>query len=519
VLVMSSQISMIDNFKTTGVETEEDENNDINLETDDNRPDIGDVDPIARLAAMETYSNDIDDNQSKCQVFYLSNNNCKKVLYAMAVGLQNDMETDVFVNFDDEVYIHATIKKKEYIPELKQLKKEILRRAECNKNIDKIPRPSQWSAMQIQTWLECNPITEEVDVIFIKTEINKFVSLLKLTIKEIKENDNNCVLPTISWNTEIPMLRLIHVFMEEDIKILFHLRNDPMNRSELDGRNSVDAPITFYKAAADRWNDPDFCAESIVCGNTHSDYIASKNLNHDMVKKFTITTPKKVKEKLAVLRSKLITIIGKWTASGNGTGMYDSNVTINNSDDDSSNNNYVNTCCKKQLGDIAHLRVNTIPDYQSDMGNADDRKLFLGSEAPYILYFWDVAYEHDLLRSTLQKIDEAFAARTASSAPSVIQINKKRKSMNSSNSLQSIDTKFTEHLETMNSTGIALSKSLESSKEQFAIIIRQHKHASIIAQISEKQRYFDDRKTKVETLQDKLIEIYDDEDGYAKDQK
>jgi hypothetical protein len=98
--------------------------------------------------------------------------------------------------------------------------------------------------------------------------------------------------------------------------------------------------------------------------------------------------------------------------------------------------------------------------------------------------------------------------------------------MNSSNSLQSIDTKFTEHLETMNSTGIAISKSLESSKEQFAILIRQneisfnqHKRASIIARISEKQRYFDDRKTKVETLQDKLIEIYDDEEGYTKDQK
>jgi hypothetical protein len=216
---------------------------------------------------------------------------------------------------------------------------------------------------------------------------------------------------------------------------------------------------------------------------------------------------------------KLITIIGKWTASGNGTGMYDSNVTINNSDDDSSNNDYVNTHCKKQLGDIAHLRVNTIPDYQSDMGNADDRKLFLGSEAPYILYFWDVAYEHDLLRSTLQKIDEAFAAGTASSAPSVIQINKKRKSMNSSNSLQSMDTKFSEHLETMNSTGIAISKSLESSKEQFEILIRQHKRASIIARISEKQRYYDDRKTKVEMLQDKLIEMYDDEEGYMKDQK
>jgi hypothetical protein len=97
--------------------------------------------------------------------------------------------------------------------------------------------------------------------------------------------------------------------------------------------------------------------------------------------------------------------------------------------------------------------LNTILDYQSDLGEADDQKLSLGTEAPYILYFWDVAYEDDLLRSTC----------TASSALSVIQINKKRKSRNSSNSLQSIDTKFMEHLETMNSMGIAIWSHLKSN--------------------------------------------------------
>jgi hypothetical protein len=125
---MSLQISMIANFKTTDLETDEDDNNktDINLKTGDSWPDVGDGNPIARLAAMEKYSNNIDENQSKCQVYYLSNVNIKKVLYAMAVGLQNDMKTDAFINFDDKVYIHATIKKTGYVPDLKQLKKEII---------------------------------------------------------------------------------------------------------------------------------------------------------------------------------------------------------------------------------------------------------------------------------------------------------------------------------------------------------------------------------------------------------
>jgi hypothetical protein len=78
------------------------------------------------LLQWKTYSNDIDDNQSKCQVSHISNNNIKKVLYAMALGLQNDMKTDACINFDEKVYNHATIKKTGYVPDLKQLKKEII---------------------------------------------------------------------------------------------------------------------------------------------------------------------------------------------------------------------------------------------------------------------------------------------------------------------------------------------------------------------------------------------------------
>jgi hypothetical protein len=36
----------------------------------------------------------------------------------MIVGLQNDIKTGAFINFDDKVYIHATIKKTGYVPVL-----------------------------------------------------------------------------------------------------------------------------------------------------------------------------------------------------------------------------------------------------------------------------------------------------------------------------------------------------------------------------------------------------------------
>jgi hypothetical protein len=65
-------------------------------------------------------------------------------------------------------------------------------------------------------------------MIFFQTEISKFVCLLKLTLKEVKEYDNSRIFYH-QWNTDIPMLRFMHALMKEDIKILFHLQNLPMN--------------------------------------------------------------------------------------------------------------------------------------------------------------------------------------------------------------------------------------------------------------------------------------------------
>jgi hypothetical protein len=136
-------------------------------------------------------------NGSAAQEHYTASGSCKKVLYAMCLGLKS--EIDVEDGDDDgdgskrliylEVYPWRTVRKGEIKPNLKALVDEVKRRSSllvqlqpriAGATLDqhfhqgKIPRANSWSATQCTQWLLHHPITTAADVLFLRHEAHRY---------------------------------------------------------------------------------------------------------------------------------------------------------------------------------------------------------------------------------------------------------------------------------------------------------------------------------------------------------
>ena len=101
-------------------------------------------------------------------------------------------------------------------------------------------------------WLMDNPIRGEDDIRFIRMRVAYHKMLLEQESTVLEEEENR--VSGRDWRGNIPMLRLIHAVIEPDIKTVYLWRNDPMSRSELDARNSVQRNPTAFEMIAERWN-------------------------------------------------------------------------------------------------------------------------------------------------------------------------------------------------------------------------------------------------------------------------
>jgi hypothetical protein len=79
---------------------------------------------------------------------------------------------------------------------------------------------------------------------------------------------------------------------------------------------------------------------------------------------------------------------------------------------------------------LADLRLKLIEVYckfsLSGQGNGEELYKFLGHYQPYVLFFWVVMEEHDMLKTSMQTIDGESAAKSASDTLNVVASGKKK---------------------------------------------------------------------------------------------
>jgi hypothetical protein len=162
------------------------------------------------------------------------------------------------------------------------------------------PKPKQWDRTKMLTWLQEHPITDPVDVQFIKDtvksrrEATDRISATRLLEKDASDKAGQ------AWYGPIPMLRLIMAIIHSDkIRSAFMKQNDISNeRIVLDNQKSVEKrQTTVWELLSFLWNDANFSPVTEFIADLHLDFTHLISIPHSRVSTLSPTTPDKVQEK------------------------------------------------------------------------------------------------------------------------------------------------------------------------------------------------------------------------------
>ena len=181
------------------------------------------------------------------------------------------------------------------------------------------------------------------------------------------------------WDNLIPWMRFIMCFTNDEVKEKFLQRHNPLNRQELDARGSTYEPLDYRHYVAEMFNNPDVVFEVPAMPDIHEDF--------SEVTECPLTVQgigvEEVGKRMQNMKVLLHTMKMQWERSGSGSYMK-----LGEDDD-----NY------QTVDDV----------YQFIDG--DDRKSFLShaQNKVYILFWWDVAYKHQLLSSAMETLGSVVA--------------------------------------------------------------------------------------------------------------
>jgi hypothetical protein len=136
--------------------------------------------------------------------------------------------------------------------------------------------------------------------------------------------------------------------------------------------------------------------------------VSQIDCSHAAVAGLTAATADRIADLFTSMRSKLVTIIKKWEASGQGDGGMDAEEQVDNNADMDINDHEDDNA--NHFGSLAHRPARAL----------DSRAAFLRPGMPsYLLYYWEMAESQQLLTSCLQRLSNRASAADASSAPAV----------------------------------------------------------------------------------------------------
>jgi hypothetical protein len=167
----------------------------------------------------------------------------------------------------------------------------------------------------------------------------------------------------------------------------------------------VHRPKTVFEVIAEMWNSRTYnpVAPPSTC---HIDFQTATDCSFQAVSTLNPATPQKVQDIFASLRSNLFRIIQNWERSGQGEGGTDETEDFDD----------VLDGAVAESGDaIRGLKGRPAR-------TLDSRAAFLYGKPSYLLYFWEIADRHQLLQSSLQRLNESVGASDAFTASSVINV-------------------------------------------------------------------------------------------------
>jgi hypothetical protein len=324
-----------------------------------------------------------------------------KFLYAMTIGLKEVRDDD---EDDDEsgdapvlMDINKDPWKKMKRTDVKAMKPELLAEVyrRCKKGTE--PKATFWTVVKLTERLMKNPILDLVDLAFVRGKVAELMQMHQAVVAEHQD------LFAGRWVAPVPQLRLIMCLIEDDIKPKFLTRNQALTRQQLDGRNSDLRDPTVYELIAARWNSDTF-DPVVPASDVHEDFLEATDCSHAMVDHMTPATATKVKDLISQMRSDLTRIIQRWEQSGQGDGGSLDEITTNDEIDGD------DVAINREFGALAGRTALAL----------ENRAGFLKHLPPYLLILWEMADQHQILYSTLDRLDSAVGAANASSAPSVI---------------------------------------------------------------------------------------------------
>jgi hypothetical protein len=156
------------------------------------------------------------------------------------------------------------------------------------------------------------------------------------------------------------------------------------------------------------WNSRDF-NPTAPASHCHTDFATCIDCSYHLVADLTPATPQKIEDIFTSIRSDLLRIITRWEQSGQGEGGVDADDAPAEDEDAAADDNDVMS--------------NEEPRHMGALTGRPARALnmrysFLNGKPSYLLYYWEVADTHQLLVSSLQRLNNATGATDGSSTPS-----------------------------------------------------------------------------------------------------
>jgi hypothetical protein len=222
------------------------------------------------------------------------------------------------------------------------------------------------------------------------------------------------------YNAAIPHLRLILCLIEDDIQPKFMRRDYGLKSDD----------TVLYELIADRWNSDTF-NPILPSSNVHTDFQQpSTDCSYAKVAGLTRATARTVEDHISSMRANLIQIIIQWESDG----QCDS-VTLEQRQQQ----------IRRGYPVFGKLGGRTAAALQT-------RANFLhnGTMPSYLLILWELADEHGLLPSILQRLANGVGAPDASSAPLTVGVVKKRHRGSGRSSYSGIITNLSKTLKTYN---------------------------------------------------------------------
>ena len=325
---------------------------------------------------------------SSAEEHFVENENSKKVLLAMVVGLKDENDVLFDGNYNTDAY--PTKQRRKWMPILADFVSEIKRR-----KLSMGQKPKANSQMKIDAalnWLIQNPITDEQDKEYILGQMNLFMTVVSANLVNSVESSPK----SKQWKGSIPFLRLIHCLVDnDDVKEAFQKSFTILTRKELDGRNNPDTQKACpWELISKYFNSESFNPKSTKYPELHEEFKEELDLSFNKVKEMGELDHEKAKSKFVLMKNYLIFVKMNYEKSGNGDGCLDL-------DDDSSTEEIF-----KQLKVI----------------DGKDKKIFLQGRPPYTLYFWMKVDESNLMETVTQQLNDAVGIDTSSNVSSNVDV-------------------------------------------------------------------------------------------------